>query len=239
MSSPRPVFQPLYLQVKRYLMEAVSAGEWLADESLPSEYTLADRFQVSQGTVRKALDALVAEGLLLRRQGVGTFVAAWPDEWQWSALCASGSDGLAAPERVEPELLSCGRGVASERASDMLQLRRNAPVRLVRRQLRVAGRMVGYEESVLDAERFDRLEPRLIKQYGGQMYRLYAAEFGVRVGGVQEWFVAAPADEEPWLRFPEHSPLLRVMRRACDLEGLPVEWRRMWLDSRLVQYRRL
>ncbi|MGL6295994.1 MAG: GntR family transcriptional regulator, partial [Plesiomonas sp.] len=66
---------PLYRQVIRAVTTAVDAGEWNTDESLPSENDLAQRFGVSQGTVRKALDALVLEGVLYRRQGVGTFVS--------------------------------------------------------------------------------------------------------------------------------------------------------------------
>ncbi|MFQ6745337.1 GntR family transcriptional regulator [Bordetella pertussis] len=68
-------FSPLYRQIKELLVQSLDRGEWKPGELIPSEIDLAARFQVSQGTVRKAVDELAAEHLLLRRQGKGTFVA--------------------------------------------------------------------------------------------------------------------------------------------------------------------
>src|SRR5262249_48395134 len=70
-----PSFSPLYRQIKSLLVQDLQAGVWKAGEMIPSEFELASRFQVSQGTVRKAIDDLAAENLLTRRQGKGTFVA--------------------------------------------------------------------------------------------------------------------------------------------------------------------
>src|SRR5690606_704865 len=68
-------FSPLYQQIRRLLLQALDRAEWQPAEAIPSELELAARFQVSQGTVRKAIDELAAENRLLRRQGKGTFVA--------------------------------------------------------------------------------------------------------------------------------------------------------------------
>jgi GntR family transcriptional regulator len=73
MSSPS--FRPLYKQIKELLLDGLRGGEWRPGEAIPSEIELAARFRVSQGTVRKAIDELAAENLLVRRQGKGTFVA--------------------------------------------------------------------------------------------------------------------------------------------------------------------
>ena len=70
-----PAFSPLYQQIKALLLRSLQSGEWKPGEPIPSEVDLATRFRVSQGTVRKAIDELAAENLLLRRQGKGTFVA--------------------------------------------------------------------------------------------------------------------------------------------------------------------
>ncbi|HXM81598.1 MAG TPA: GntR family transcriptional regulator, partial [Burkholderiales bacterium] len=70
-----PSFSPLYRQIKDLLLESLRSGEWRPGEAIPSEIELAARFRVSQGTVRKAVDELAAENLLVRRQGKGTFVA--------------------------------------------------------------------------------------------------------------------------------------------------------------------
>ncbi|MEY4213662.1 MAG: hypothetical protein RL458_1888, partial [Pseudomonadota bacterium] len=70
-----PRFAPLYRQIKTLLTKRLRAGEWKPGEPIPSETELAARFRVSQGTVRKAIDELAADNLLVRRQGRGTFVA--------------------------------------------------------------------------------------------------------------------------------------------------------------------
>ena len=74
-TSPTPSFSPLYQQIKGLILNGLRLGEWKPGEVIPSEMDLATRFHVSQGTVRKAIDELAAENLLVRRQGKGTFVA--------------------------------------------------------------------------------------------------------------------------------------------------------------------
>ncbi|MCB2021631.1 MAG: GntR family transcriptional regulator, partial [Burkholderiaceae bacterium] len=64
-----PAFSPLYQQIKALLTSSLQGGEWRPGELIPSETELAARFKVSQGTVRKAIDALADENLLVRRQG--------------------------------------------------------------------------------------------------------------------------------------------------------------------------
>src|SRR5204862_8254338 len=75
-----PAFSPLYQQIKALMTQRLQAGEWRPGEAIPSELELAARFKVSQGTVRKAIDELAAENLLVRRQGKGTFVATHAEE---------------------------------------------------------------------------------------------------------------------------------------------------------------
>ena len=65
---PTPAFSPLYQQIKSLILRSLQAGEWKPGELIPSEIELAARFKVSQGTVRKAIDELSAENLVVRRQ---------------------------------------------------------------------------------------------------------------------------------------------------------------------------
>ena len=70
-----PAFSPLYQQIKALVLQSLQSGEWKPGEPIPSEFELAARYKVSQGTVRKAIDELAQDNLLVRRQGKGTFVA--------------------------------------------------------------------------------------------------------------------------------------------------------------------
>ncbi|HTH39420.1 MAG TPA: GntR family transcriptional regulator, partial [Rhodocyclaceae bacterium] len=67
-----PTFSPLYRQIKSLIVQGLENGEWRPGEAIPSESDLAVRFNVSQGTVRKAIDEMAAENLVVRRQGKGT-----------------------------------------------------------------------------------------------------------------------------------------------------------------------
>src|SRR5690349_16296254 len=75
-----PLYRPLYLQIKDLLVKSLATLEWGPGETIPSELELAARFGVSQGTVRKAIDALASDNLVVRRQGKGTFVATHTEE---------------------------------------------------------------------------------------------------------------------------------------------------------------
>src|SRR5215212_10884032 len=68
-------FRPLYRQVRDVLVKRIADGVWQAGQALPSEPDIAADLGVSSGTVRKALDEMTAENLVVRRQGRGTFVA--------------------------------------------------------------------------------------------------------------------------------------------------------------------
>src|SRR5688572_18278759 len=111
-SAATPSFRPLYEQIKVLLTNSLVAGEWKPGEAIPSEMELAARYHVSQGTVRKAIDALAAEHIVMRRQGKGTFVASHNEPaYRYRFLRLAPDSG----ERVSPHNLFFGleRGKAS------------------------------------------------------------------------------------------------------------------------------
>ncbi|EQD37207.1 GntR family transcriptional regulator, partial [mine drainage metagenome] len=67
---------PLYQQLQRALRQAIESRQIGPDDALPPEREIADELHISRITVRKAVDGLVSEGLLVRRQGAGTYVCA-------------------------------------------------------------------------------------------------------------------------------------------------------------------
>ena len=75
-----PAYQPLYRQIKYLITESLVSGEWRPGQPIPSEIELAQRYHVSQGTVRKAITELADQKLLVRHQGKGTFVASHSEE---------------------------------------------------------------------------------------------------------------------------------------------------------------
>src|SRR5258708_31753995 len=118
-----PAFRPLYLQIKGLLIKNLEAAEWGPGEPIPSEIELATRFGVSQGTVRKAIDALAADNLVIRRQGKGTFVATHTPEHasKFRFLRIRRNDGE--DEYPASRLIDIRRGKAGVEGARLLALR--------------------------------------------------------------------------------------------------------------------
>lgn len=222
--------QPLYQQVRKEVLAAIKDGEWLADESLPSEMELARRFGVSQGTVRKALDALVVEDVLYRRQGVGTFVAGVRDD----LLCArfvplADQDGVTA----QVEFISCLRMHAGEAFADLLGLRRGSTLWQVRRLLRVKGDVAGLEEMLLPESFYPELETRRIREMKGNLRELIWRDHGARLVDDPARYraVSATVAESRMLMVEINEPLLQLSRLSRDYEGRPQLWSVAWMKT--------
>src|SRR3954471_18810223 len=146
-------FNPLYKEVKIRLTRGLATGEWKPGEAIPSESRLAERFNVSIGTIRKAIDELVAERILLRQQGRGTFVATHTeDRTLFYFFHIVGKDG--SREVPVTELLSFRKARATAPEEERLGLDRGAPVYRIQNLLKLAGQPVIFDEITLPAERF-------------------------------------------------------------------------------------
>src|SRR5438477_12481533 len=138
-SPSAPAFLPLYLQIKSLLERSLEAREWRPGEAIRSEMELASRFGVAQGTVRKAIEALAADNLVVRRQGKGTYVATHTEEHtsQFRFLRIRRNDGEA--EYPVSRLLELRRAKASADAVKMRQLKAGEAVIVLRRVLECSG----------------------------------------------------------------------------------------------------
>ena len=228
MSQPAPSFQPLYLQIKGLLVQSLEAGEWRPAEAIPSEHALARRFGVSQGTVRKAIEALAADNLVVRRQGRGTFVATHTEERSSSFrfLRIRRNDGE--DEYPGSRLLDVRRGKASAEVARLLDLKPGDGVILLRRVLEYGGAPVVLDEIALPAPLFKGLTKARFLAHRGSMYGFFETQFGVRMLHAEEKLraVAADAASAPILGVPPGTPLLAVDRVTRTYGDRPVEWRR-------------
>ena len=137
-----PTLRPLYQQIKALLVKDLQEGLWQPGQAIPSEMDLAARFRVSQGTVRKAIDEMAAEKLLVRRQGKGTFVATHAEqETQYRFLRLEPDDGSA--PALQRRLIDCRRMRAPAEVARLLLLERGEPAVQVRRLLLAGDRVFG------------------------------------------------------------------------------------------------
>ena len=118
---------PLYRQLQRAIRDAIQKQVLGADDALPAERELADELGVSRITVRKALDGLVNEGLLTRRQGAGTFVAARVEK-SFSKLSSFSEDMISRGRKPHSKFLSRSSGLVTPEESLTLGLGPGAPV---------------------------------------------------------------------------------------------------------------
>jgi GntR family transcriptional regulator len=222
-----PAFSPLYQQIKALITKDLQNGVWKPGEVIPSELDLAGRFKVSQGTVRKAIDELASENLLVRRQGKGTFVSTHAEQHtQYRFLRLTGPQGTV--RGMERRFLDCRRLRAPADVARALGVRTGDTVVLVRRLLLLPARPMVLDEIWLPGHLFKGLTAERLAQYQGPMYGLFEAEFGVRMLRAEEQIraVAADAAQAELLAVAPGAPLLSVERRSMTYGDKPVELRR-------------
>ncbi|HEY2817554.1 MAG TPA: GntR family transcriptional regulator [Casimicrobiaceae bacterium] len=237
-SRSAPAFLPLYLQIKTLLEKSLEAREWRPGEAIPSEIELASRFGVAQGTVRKAIEALADDNLVVRRQGKGTYVATHTEEHtsQFRFLRIRRNDGEAAyPGSL---LIDVRRAKAAAEAAKLLDLRPGDPVILLRRVLEYDGTPTIFDEITLPGTLFRGLTKAKYDGYHGSMYGFFETQFGVRMLKAQEKVraIAADAAAAELLQVAVGTPLLAVDRVTFTYGDRPVELRRGLCSTRQHYY---
>jgi GntR family transcriptional regulator len=227
-------FRPLYRQVRELLVRRIADGLWAPGQPIPSEPEIASELGVSQGTVRKALDEMAAENLVVRRQGRGTYVARHADArilFQFFRVVPDSG----AKEFPDRRLIEVVAAKADDEAARALALPSGAAVVRLERVRSLGGEVCIAERIVVPAALFPGLAER---ELPNNLYELYAAQFGVVVGRASEKLraVAAGAGEAELLGVAAGSPLLRVDRTAFSIDGKLVEWRISWCRTERVHY---
>ena len=222
-----PAFSPLYQQIKSLMTLRLQASEWRPGEAIPSELELAARFKVSQGTVRKAVDALAADNLLVRRQGKGTFVsthAAQNVQYRFLRLMPNDGPIVGAQRRF----IDCRRLRAPADVARSLGLKSGEAVVNVQRVLSFGGSPTVLDDIWLPGALFKGLTAERLADYKGPMYGLFESEFGVRMIRAEEQIRAVLADaaNAALLGVAAGAALLSVERLSMTYGDKAVELRR-------------
>jgi len=237
-----PAFSPLYQQIKALMTRELQAGVWGPGEAIPSETELATRFKVSQGTVRKAIDELATDNLLVRRQGKGTFVATHAEQQtQYRFLRLQPDDDAEANAGggTTRRFIDCRRLRAPAEIAKALGLRSGDAAIQVKRVLSLRGAPVVFDEIWLPAALFRGLTAERLSGYRGPMYQLFESEFGVRMIRAAEKIraVAAEGEVAALLEVAAGTPLLSVERLSLTYGDKPVELRRGLYNTAAHHYR--
>lgn len=217
-------FKPLYLQVKESLVRRLIDGSWQPGQLIPSEMELAREMGVSQGTVRKALDSMTMENLLIRKQGRGTYVAE-PEEsrllFRFFRLVPDSG------ERSFPRssVLRCTQAEAERDELRALNLPLRSSVWRFERTRTFGDGPLLVETISLSTTRFPGLGD--LDEIPSNLYRLYSHKWGITIGSASEKLkaVAATSRDAKHLNCVVGTPLISISRIAFDLEQSPVELR--------------
>jgi len=232
-----PLDVPLYKDVKRRLTDALTRGDWKPGAAIPAERRLSERFRISVGTVRKAIDELVAENILIRQQGRGTFVASHNREREvFYFLHVVPQHG---PKQYpEVQLQAFARGKADRMTAEALAIEPGDSVIRIRNVLRLDGVPVIVDDIALPALRFAGLTERQFGERRSTIYNLYQEAFGISVVKTRERVRATPADDASaaLLAVTPATPLLQIRRVALTYRDAPVEHRVSLVNTERHEY---
>ncbi len=217
---------PLYIQIKQKITQELILGRWRAGDLIPSEIELANNYQVSQGTVRKAIDVLSSEKILVRKQGKGTYVTTHDEEKiQLRFLRLTSSKGQ--KEKLENQLLSFNKIKPNAYVAKQLNITTNAYVYQIKRLLTFAKKPLIFDEIFIPVANFKGLTAETIIEKKGSLYRLYESEYGIQMLNAEEKIKAVQATDEvaKYLRIKKLFPLLSIERLSYTYDERPVEWR--------------
>ena len=227
--------QPLYQQVDNIIRQRLIDNVWKPGEALPSKMQLAAELDVSQGTVRKALNDMVSENLLSRRQGLGTFVSEHTERRAlFLYFSIVGNDG----SRLLPEskILECEETDPTPEEIQKLELNEGEMVVRFCRIRFFNDIPTIFETIALPLEHFPGFGTEV--EPPNNLFRFYQSQYGVTVAKAEEHLraILANAEEAVLLGIENGQPLLEIDRVAKMLDGRPVEWRISHCDNTNYRY---
>ena len=228
---------PLYKGVKELLTQAIRDGEWRPGAAIPSERLLSSRFKVAVGTLRKAVDELVAENILIRQQGRGTFVAAHNrDRMMFHFFHIVGEND--AKQTPDVEMREFAVGKADRHEARRLGVAAGAKVFRIVNVIKLSGVPVIRDQITIAQSLFPKMTAARFKNRPNTIYHLYQSEFGVNVVRTAERLRATPADAETarTLGIDKGTPLLEIRRVALSFHDKPVEYRRSLVNTAHHEY---
>ncbi|CAL8481154.1 GntR family transcriptional regulator [Caballeronia sp. S22] len=226
-----------YKEVKEAMLAALTAREWKGGEVIPSEKRLAERFGVSIGTLRKAIDELCAEKILIRHQGLGTFVAQHRrDRHFFRFFRVVRRDG----ERTYPAvtLVNFKKAKASALIAAKLGIESGARLFVFTNALSLHGKAVLIDTVMLPEAKFPDLTETMLRDRTDTLYNFYQDAFGINVTGTDERLRIARASEleSELLKIDVAGPVLEVERVAYSFNQLPVEYRLTHINTEDYEY---
>ena len=217
-----PLYRRLYLTIAHQIADAA----WLPGDALPAELELARIFRVAPGTVRKAIDDLVRDGLIERRHGAGNFVRRSNFDHMMTRFFLFRDEG---GKMMLPESRIISREVvrASEVLAEKLDLRAGDPLIKIVRHRYWDGAIRLLEDIFLPQGRFEEILTQPVQEIGPLLYPAYERLCSQLVCFIEEEITIDQASVEDARLFgtTPGTLVVAVERTAKDALRQPMEWR--------------
>lgn len=217
---------PIYQQLREEMLGKISHQEWLHGEVIPAEIELAEEYGISIGTVRKAVDTLVADGFLERSQGRGTFVRRPSFNSSFFRFFRHMStDGQ---RRVpESKILSCKLAKLPKSVAILLEQEGVDQAIFIKRERKIDRVLIVTEEIWLPKDLFAPLLKIKIEDFGNLLYPFYEESCGQLVASAQEKLTVKTSNEKMArsLNIEIGEPVVIIERLALGYDRRPLEWR--------------
>jgi GntR family transcriptional regulator len=219
---------PLYLQVRDQIRTSIEEGVWKPGDLLPTEIELSERFEVSPGTVKQAILALVQDGLLTRRSGKGTFVKrldVGKSLARFFRFHDSASLAHLGPEvrLLDKRVMKC----PSPEIAKKLGISRAAKVLYLRRAMFQDKKPICLYKSYLPYEQVKELDGKNLD--GRTVYEFLEQELGIFAVRAEEFLTAAAAkvDDARFLGVRKGAPVICIERTVYSYEDKVIEFRKI------------
>lgn len=226
-----------YKRIKYAIAEAIRENSWISGKAIPSETALSRRYGVSIGTIRRAIDELVSEGILVREHGRGTFVQSRTSNYMLDVFYRlEGHDG----SRELPRTIwfEVRQGLPEPHIAARLNLRTDEPVFIVSKVLAKHTQPAIHDQIFMPAKLFPYFSEDLLVRYPSTMYEIFQREYGHTVVRVHETVQAVSLDPSIALQLGVEAgvPSLQIRRLAMLHRDIPVETRIRHVHPELLRY---
>ncbi len=215
---------PLYIQIAETLLDQIESGELAPGDRLPPERELSELFGVNRMTVRQALHMLETQGLILRRQGSGTYVAEPKIERKADRMFPFTQSMQQRGYVPGAKVVLLEQRPVEASVAKHLQLPISAPVYYIHRLRFINREPVMLERFTVPADRFPEFEAHDLETRS--LYEIMETEYGVVVDRAWQSLEAVSATEyeAKWLQVEVGAPLMLERRLSFDRDGRPIEY---------------
>ncbi|MEO6744219.1 MAG: GntR family transcriptional regulator [Caldimonas sp.] len=228
---------PLYQSMKLELIRLISGGKVQAGMALPTEKELSERYGVSVGTVRRAMTDLVAEKVLVRQQGRGTFLAPFDSTRMlnsfWHIVRKDGVREIPIVQTLRFE-----EAVANALTAQRLKIQVGNPVFQVLNVMLLGGAPTLLDSIQIPKTIFPTLTQSQFVKRDSTLYDFYRNQFGITIAKTVDQLSSVPADADTAkkLDIALGTPLLEIVRVAYTFDDNPVELRRSLLNTEIYEF---